>query len=202
MIKQEEASKYRCKECNKLFKAPEFVVKHIASKHPEITKTKLDEISTFNNYVLDPQRIQPGPTVLAAVNDALPAALPLSMPSLPFTVAPSFNPAFATAAGASGAGGGPGMDRMMQQQMMMMMQMQQAMMLAAGNGTGGMPGATPMAGPAAGGGGGPLGDRIGGFADTPLGPPPGGEDPRAKRGRVSYLDLDEPGGGGDGGLPY
>ena len=44
-IKQEEPSKYRCKPCAKLFKAPEFVVKHIASKHPEIFKPKLDLVS-------------------------------------------------------------------------------------------------------------------------------------------------------------
>lgn len=45
MIKQEEASKYRCKECNKLFKAPEFVMKHIIVKHGEGVQTKLDEVS-------------------------------------------------------------------------------------------------------------------------------------------------------------
>ena len=45
MIKQEEASKYRCKECNKLFKAPEFVIKHIAVKHPEVLNPKLEEVS-------------------------------------------------------------------------------------------------------------------------------------------------------------
>jgi len=44
LIKQEEASKYRCKECNKLFKAPEFVIKHIAVKHPEVLNPKLDEV--------------------------------------------------------------------------------------------------------------------------------------------------------------
>jgi uncharacterized C2H2 Zn-finger protein len=45
VIKQEEASKYRCKECNKLFKAPEFVIKHVAVKHTEIVKPKLDDVS-------------------------------------------------------------------------------------------------------------------------------------------------------------
>ena len=44
VIKQEEASKYRCKECNKLFKAPEFVVKHVITKHGELMKEKLDEV--------------------------------------------------------------------------------------------------------------------------------------------------------------
>lgn len=91
---------------------------------------------------------------------------------------------------------GPGGMNMVQQQMMMMMQMQQAMMMGM-NGGGGM-----------GVQGRGLAERVGGFMDSPsmslpLPPPPaGGEDPRAKRGRVSYRDLDEPGGGGEGGLPY
>ena len=77
---------------------------------------------------------------------------------------------------------------MMQQQMMMMMQMQQAMMMNMGSQGQG------------------LAQRMGGFAEAPIAPlpavPPGSEDPRAKRGRLSYQDLDEPGTGGDGGLPY
>ena len=82
---------------------------------------------------------------------------------------------------------------MVQQQMMMMMQMQQAMLMGMnGNGMGSS--------------GRDLAGRVGGFADVTQLPlplvPGGGEDPRAKRGRVSYRDLDEPGGGGDGGLPY
>jgi hypothetical protein len=48
-IKQEEASKYRCKECTKLFKAPEFVLKHISVKHPEVIKAKLEDVS----YIAD-----------------------------------------------------------------------------------------------------------------------------------------------------
>lgn len=99
----------------------------------------------------------------------------------------------------------------MQQQMMMMLQMQQAMMMGqmqfspqqqtanldgSGQGRQGQ------------GAGQNLLNRVGGYAsrDADLGPlpaaPPGGEDPRARRGRVSYQDLDEPGGAGDGGLPY
>lgn len=55
----------------------------------------------------------------------------------------------------------------------------------------------------AGGGGagaGGLQGRLGGYADhdAPERSGGGGEDPRAKRGRVSYRDLD----GGGGGLPY
>lgn len=83
---------------------------------------------------------------------------------------------------------------MVQNQMMMMMQMQQAMLMGM-NGVGG--GGQANLG---------LSERVGGFAEVmplPLPPAPvGGEDPRAKRGRVSYRDLDEAGGGGEGGLPY
>lgn len=46
-IKQEEADKYRCKLCQKLFRAPEFVMKHVTSKHPEVVKEKLDEVSLW-----------------------------------------------------------------------------------------------------------------------------------------------------------
>lgn len=48
LIKQEDSSKYRCKECNKLFKAPEFVIKHIAVKHPEVLNQKLGEVSSHS----------------------------------------------------------------------------------------------------------------------------------------------------------
>lgn len=48
MIKQEETHKYRCKECNKLFKAPEFVMKHIVVKHGETVQARLDEVSCIS----------------------------------------------------------------------------------------------------------------------------------------------------------
>ncbi|KAF4602127.1 ssk1 response regulator receiver [Pleurotus pulmonarius] len=57
-IKQEDEGKFRCKTCQKLFKATSFVEKHIANKHPEHTKG-LEEIPYFNNFALDPHRIQP-----------------------------------------------------------------------------------------------------------------------------------------------
>ena len=44
LIKQEEASKYRCKECQKLFRAPEFVIKHITVKHPDMVEVKTEEV--------------------------------------------------------------------------------------------------------------------------------------------------------------
>jgi len=57
-IKQEDEGKFRCKTCQKLFKATSFVEKHIANKHPEHVKY-LEEIPYFNNFALDPHRIQP-----------------------------------------------------------------------------------------------------------------------------------------------
>ncbi|GBE79351.1 hypothetical protein BKA93DRAFT_812571 [Sparassis latifolia] len=57
-IKQEDEGKYRCKTCQKLFKATSFVEKHIANKHSELVK-HLEEIPYFNNFALDPHRIQP-----------------------------------------------------------------------------------------------------------------------------------------------
>ncbi|KAG6860310.1 hypothetical protein C0995_012862 [Termitomyces sp. Mi166 len=57
-IKQEDEGKFRCKTCQKLFKATSFVEKHIANKHPELVK-HLDDIPYFNNFALDPHHIQP-----------------------------------------------------------------------------------------------------------------------------------------------
>jgi len=57
-IKQEDEGKFRCKTCQKLFKATSFVEKHIANKHPELVKY-LDDLPYFNNFSLDPHRIQP-----------------------------------------------------------------------------------------------------------------------------------------------
>jgi hypothetical protein len=45
-IKQEDEGKFRCKTCQKLFKATSFVEKHIANKHPELVKP-LDDVSSF-----------------------------------------------------------------------------------------------------------------------------------------------------------
>ncbi|KAI0002946.1 hypothetical protein BJV74DRAFT_876354 [Russula compacta] len=57
-IKQEDEGKFRCKTCQKLFKATSFVEKHIANKHPELVKL-LDDLPYFNNFALDPHHIQP-----------------------------------------------------------------------------------------------------------------------------------------------
>jgi hypothetical protein len=159
--------------------------------------TKLTfQIATLNNFVLDPQHIQPTASTPAAINDTL----PISMLDPASTV--HLNPAMANADLTGG-------NVMMQQQMMMMLQMQQAMMMGQmqfpqqqmGQQAG-------LENAGVGQGGQDLLQRVGGYAsrDANLGPlpaaPAGGEDPRAKRGRVSYQDLDQPGGAGDGGLPY
>ena len=223
MIKQEEASKYRCKECNKLFRAPEFVIKHVASKHGEVVQPKLDEvrhvpgagvsvsrqISYFNTFVLDPQRLQPTQQVPAAVNDRL--VLPTILPTgkgVPPNIMPNSNPAMANF---NSMAFNP---QAMQQTMMMMMQMQQVMAASGAFGSGTPAGgATGIAQPMGAGSGGMDAAGMGMAMPLPLPRAPGGEDPRARRGRVSYRDLDEvgagvpePSGGGDGGdaggLPY
>ncbi|KAK0467917.1 uncharacterized protein EV420DRAFT_1501935 [Desarmillaria tabescens] len=57
-IKQEDEGKFRCRMCQKLFKATSFVEKHIANKHPESIK-EVEDVPYFNNFVLDPYHIQP-----------------------------------------------------------------------------------------------------------------------------------------------
>lgn len=46
-IKQEDEGKFRCKTCQKLFKATSFVEKHIANKHSDLIK-QLDEVYTVH----------------------------------------------------------------------------------------------------------------------------------------------------------
>lgn len=140
----------------------------------------------FNAFVLDPQHLQPSAQTPAAVNDELSLTSAL----------PAFNPSKAQAMLSAAAANQPGFNMAMQQQMMMMMHMQ--MMMSGGGGAGTSSGGAP----AAGGAGGSKGQS----RDADLGAlppaPPGGEDPRARKGRLSYRDLDEPSGEGDGGLPY
>lgn len=46
-LKQEDEGKFRCKTCQKLFKATAFVEKHIANKHPELIKPAEEVSVTF-----------------------------------------------------------------------------------------------------------------------------------------------------------
>jgi hypothetical protein len=47
-VKQEDEGKFRCKTCQKLFKATSFVEKHIANKHPDLVK-QLDDVMLAAN---------------------------------------------------------------------------------------------------------------------------------------------------------
>jgi hypothetical protein len=50
-IKQEDEGKFRCKTCQKLFRATSFVEKHIANKHPELVKHLDDVRVSFSRHV-------------------------------------------------------------------------------------------------------------------------------------------------------
>lgn len=52
-IKQEDEGKFRCKTCQKLFKATSFVEKHIANKHPELVKQLEDVMHICHDHVVD-----------------------------------------------------------------------------------------------------------------------------------------------------
>ncbi|KAF9936968.1 hypothetical protein BGZ75_009924 [Mortierella antarctica] len=56
---QDEPTKWRCKVCTKPFRGEEFVHKHIRTKHPDEIKTIENNILLFNNYILDPNHINP-----------------------------------------------------------------------------------------------------------------------------------------------
>ncbi|THH33570.1 hypothetical protein EUX98_g514 [Antrodiella citrinella] len=84
-IKQEDEGKFRCKTCQKLFKATSFVEKHIANKHPDLVK-HLDEIPYYNNFALDPHHIQPfthPPPQVGNSQPPPPQAYGLSGPAFP-----------------------------------------------------------------------------------------------------------------------
>ncbi|KAH9850035.1 hypothetical protein C2E23DRAFT_837171 [Lenzites betulinus] len=84
-IKQEDEGKFRCKTCQKLFKATSFVEKHIANKHADLIK-QLDELPYFNNFALDPHRIQPfahPPQPVGSSQPPPPQAYGLQAPAYP-----------------------------------------------------------------------------------------------------------------------
>ncbi|KAF9410813.1 hypothetical protein BGZ94_001523 [Podila epigama] len=56
---QDEPTKWRCKICTKPFRGEEFVHKHIRTKHPDEVKAVENNIQLFNNYILDPNHINP-----------------------------------------------------------------------------------------------------------------------------------------------
>ncbi|KAF9932684.1 hypothetical protein BGZ65_004375, partial [Modicella reniformis] len=56
---QDEPTKWRCKLCTKPFRGEEFVHKHIRVKHSIEVKAVENNIILFNNYILDPNHINP-----------------------------------------------------------------------------------------------------------------------------------------------
>ncbi|GAB1741376.1 hypothetical protein NU219Hw_g6612t1 [Hortaea werneckii] len=60
-VKQEDASKYRCKvpDCTKLFKGTDFWRKHVEKRHEDFHASIADTIKLVNTYVLDPAHIAP-----------------------------------------------------------------------------------------------------------------------------------------------
>jgi hypothetical protein len=200
LIKHEDEGKFRCKECSKLFKAAEFVKKHVPNKHPELLKP-LDTVRFFNNFVLDPLHVTPPAGAPASVNDQLPVIRAPAPPQPP----PGFPPGAQFPAGFVA----PWMNPMLPPPP------GQGMMSTGYTpgfvGFGGlnpylpyspMPGISAMVG---GGGRGRQGgpgryqgrrsDQPGGErpppVDTTIGRPAGvRDDPRASKGRLSYNDLD------------
>ncbi|KAL1920543.1 uncharacterized protein VTP21DRAFT_920 [Calcarisporiella thermophila] len=53
-IDDREQGKFRCKICNKPFRGPEFVRKHLNLKHAEKVKEHEDSIDFLNNFIRDP----------------------------------------------------------------------------------------------------------------------------------------------------
>lgn len=55
-----KGNKYKCKICEKLFKGPEFVHKHIANKHNQVLDEKFNKVRFSEllkeNYLNDPNK--------------------------------------------------------------------------------------------------------------------------------------------------
>ncbi len=66
-VKKESDTKYRCVECQKLFKGDDYVKKHLKSKHAELTKTITQDTLLFNAFITDPNKIDP--TRFSSAND-------------------------------------------------------------------------------------------------------------------------------------
>jgi hypothetical protein len=74
-----EEGKFACGLCQKLFKGPQFVKKHIHLKHPEEVdkmKDKALEEQYFLNYFEDPRRILPSNMLLGLASSQIPLPLP------------------------------------------------------------------------------------------------------------------------------
>ncbi|KAJ2993508.1 hypothetical protein HDV02_002272 [Globomyces sp. JEL0801] len=57
-IRKESESKYRCTECQKLFRGDDFVRKHIKSKHEQVISQVAIETEYFNNFCKDFNKLE------------------------------------------------------------------------------------------------------------------------------------------------
>jgi hypothetical protein len=188
----EDEGKFRCKTCQKLFKATAFVEKHVANKHPELVKV-LDELPFFNNFALDPYRIQPmrEPPPQAQAPPHYPpggydnghprGGAGYGHPPPPYANGGGayHDPYYAGGVPRSGRGGGLG---------------ERLGGYDAGEGlplASGLPAKPMLDQPlSAGAGGGGRGPAIRAGGPPPPPPPDAKEDPRAAQGRRSYHDMD------------
>lgn len=65
-LRKESDAKFRCTECQKLFRGDDFVRKHIRSKHPNLIAHVAEEVEFFNNFCTDFNKIEIKPPVNAA----------------------------------------------------------------------------------------------------------------------------------------
>ncbi|KAJ3231072.1 hypothetical protein HDU81_004062 [Chytriomyces hyalinus] len=57
LVSEVDEEKYRCAECSKLFRGREFVKKHLRAKHDGVVEALKEEVTFYNNYVKDPNRV-------------------------------------------------------------------------------------------------------------------------------------------------
>ena len=69
-LRQEAESKFRCTECQKLFKGDTFVRKHIRTKHEAVVAHVAEEVNYFNNFCGDLGKVEVKPPVRQSPYDS------------------------------------------------------------------------------------------------------------------------------------
>lgn len=80
---REHEAKFKCgvEECKKAFKGPEFVEKHVRTKHQEQLDRVREDVEFFNNYVRDPNHLLPTtPPNPSATLNPVPGTAGLNIP--------------------------------------------------------------------------------------------------------------------------
>lgn len=54
MVTKIDEGRFKCGECPKLFKGPDFVIKHLRTKHEDVVKRIMMETVTLNNFLKRP----------------------------------------------------------------------------------------------------------------------------------------------------